>query len=137
MCLRLTSPLAPRTCAGSFPGRRDTIRDARTFLAAFLGSSVVTDDAVLLASELYANAIAHSASGHPGGTFTLRARLTGEGHLHAEVEDLGSPWNGNLTAARSPHGLYLLRQLSADCGARPGSRGWVTWFTIAVPAACP
>jgi anti-sigma regulatory factor (Ser/Thr protein kinase) len=137
MCHRLTSPLVPRTCAGSFPGRPDAIRDVRTFLAAFLGSCAVTDDAVLLASELCANAIAHSASGQPGGTFTLRSRLTGDGHLHVEVEDLGSPWNGNLAAARSPHGLYLLRQMSADCGIRPGPRGWVTWFTIAVPAARP
>ncbi len=137
MCHRLTSPLVPRTCAGSFPGRRDTIRNARTFLAAFLGPCAVADDAVLLASELCANAIAHSASGQPGGTFTLRAQLTGDGRLHAEVEDLGSPWNGNLVAARSPHGLYLLRALSADCGARPGSQGWVTWFTIAAPATCP
>ena len=121
--------------ARSFPGRADQIRRARGFLAALLDGHPAAADAVLLASELAANAVAHSASGQPGGTFTLRACLD-DGCVHVEVEDQGgSAWDGDLSAAEPPHGLYLLRALSTACGARRGEHGWVTWFSIAAPAA--
>jgi hypothetical protein len=135
MCHRPKPAAPPRTCARSFPGRRDTIRDARAFLVAFLNSCPVTDEAVLLASELCANAVAHSASGQPGGTFTLRAQLSSDGSVHAEVEDQGSRWDGDLSAAECPHGLYLLRALSAACGTRHGDHGLITWFTLTRPYA--
>lgn len=122
-----------QNCARSFPGRPDQIRHVRVLLRDFLGSYPAADDAVLLISELAANACAHSASGQPGGTFTVRAHLCGT-CLHAEVEDQGSRWNGNLSAAEPPHGLYLLRALSTACGTIPGTCGWITWFTITGPA---
>ena len=104
----------------------------------FLDGFPNADDAVLLISELAANACAHSASGQPGGTFIVRAHLYGT-YLHAEVEDQGSDWDGHLHHAENPHGLYLLATLSASCGALPGTHGWVTWFTLTSgPApACP
>ena len=113
----------------SFPGRPEQLRHARALLAGFLDGYPAAADAILLISELAANACAHSASGTPGGTFTVRARLRGT-HLHAEVEDQGSTWDGTLTATQAPHGLYLLRTLSAACGALPGAQGWITWFTL-------
>ena len=58
-------------------------------------------------------------------------RIRASPHLICgEVEDQGSSWDGNLSAAQPPHGLFLLRALSATCGTRPGARGWITWFTI-------
>jgi hypothetical protein len=123
-----------RSCTRSFPGRREHVRQARAFITAFLDGCPAANDAVLLASEIAANAVAHSASGRPGGTFTLRARVDGDGCLHAEVEDQGSGWDGNLGTAEAPHGLFLLRALSAACGTRRGEQGWVTWFALAVPA---
>ncbi|HLI39930.1 MAG TPA: ATP-binding protein [Streptosporangiaceae bacterium] len=108
---------------------------ARAFLAAFLHGCPAADDSVLLASELAANASVHSASGRPGGTFTLRARVYRSGRVHAEIEDRGSAWDGDVSSAEPPHGLFLLRQLSADCGARPGRRGWIVWSTIGAPRA--
>ncbi len=116
--------------ARSFPGQPAQVRQARTFIAAVLRGSPAAENAVLLASELAANAVAHSASGHPGGSFTLRVSLD-DTRIYAEVEDQGSTWDGNVNAAESPHGLYLLRRLSTESGARPGQRGWITWFTIA------
>jgi anti-sigma regulatory factor (Ser/Thr protein kinase) len=86
---------------------------------------------VLLVSELAANACAHTASGRPGGTFTVRVEVDPGAGLHAEVEDQGSEWDGDIGAAECPHGLFLLRELSGECGARRGKRGWIVWFTMA------
>jgi hypothetical protein len=119
-----------RSCEAAFAGRADQVGQARALLAAFLHGEPTADNAVLLASELAANAVSHSASGQPGGTFTVRAHLTGTG-VYAEVEDQGSGWDGNLSAAEAPHGLFLLRALSTDCGAQHRPAGWVTWFTLA------
>lgn len=119
-----------RSCASTFLGRPDQAGQARALLAAFLHGLPGADTAILLASELAANAVSHSASGQPGGTFTVRAHLTGTG-VYAEVEDQGSGWDGNLAGAQAPHGLFLLQALSTSCGAQHCPAGWVTWFTLA------
>ena len=137
MCHRATLP-APasavqvswRNWARTFPGRPEQVRVARTLLAGFLEGFPAADEALLLASELATNAISHSASGQPDGSFTIRARLSGV-WLRVEVEDQGSAWNGRLVPAEAPHGLYLLRALSAACGTLNGAGGWLTWFTLA------
>jgi anti-sigma regulatory factor (Ser/Thr protein kinase) len=123
--------LTPRSCEQAFPGHREQVREGRALLAAFLADCPAAEDAVLLVSELAANACAHTASGQPGGTFTVRAEICPGAYIHAEVEDQGSGWDGDIAVAESPHGLYLLRELSDDFGTRPGKRGWITWFTIA------
>ena len=116
----------------SFPGRRDQVSRVRELVARHLYGSPASDDAVLLASELAANACAHSASGQPGGQFVVRLRRSGSsrGEVYVEVEDQGSAWDGLLRKTESPHGLYLLRALSAECGTRPGASGWITWFVV-------
>jgi Histidine kinase-like ATPase domain len=119
----------PLTWERTYPGRTDQASQMRKALRAFLAGCPAAEDAVLLASELATNTVAHSASGQPGGTFTVRVHLHG-GCIHVQVEDQGSTWNGQIGAGRSPHGLYLLRHLSAACGARYGQHGWIIWFTI-------
>jgi anti-sigma regulatory factor (Ser/Thr protein kinase) len=121
---------AGATVERSFPGHYSHLSHARTLIARFAHGYPAADDVILLVSELCANAVTHSASGQPGGTFTIRARRCGTTCVYAEVEDQGSTWNGNLTTARSPHGLYLLQQLSTHSGTRPGPHGWITWLTI-------
>ena len=137
MCDRATlppstsAPTSWQSCTRSFPGRPEQLSRVRALLTDFLDGFPNADDAVLLISELAANACAHSASGQPGGTFTVRAHLSGT-YLHAEVEDQGgSTWDGCLSGAKAPHGLFLLRTLSAACGTLPGAHGWLTWFTLA------
>jgi anti-sigma regulatory factor (Ser/Thr protein kinase) len=131
----LTEPMSWRGCAQSFPGRPDQVRAVRVFLARFLAGAPGADDAVLLISELATNACTHSASGSPGGRLTVRTEFCPGLCIHVEVEDQGSAWDGLIVGAVPPHGLYLLRELSATCGARRGEQGWVTWFTITSPAA--
>jgi serine/threonine-protein kinase RsbW len=130
---RTTLPQPPalaREDSRTFPGRREEVGQAQAFLARFLDGCPAADDAILLVSELAANAVTHSASGHPGGIFTVRARLHRDHSVHTEVEDQGSAWDGELTTAQRLHGLHLLRELSATCGTQRGATGWITWFTI-------
>jgi len=122
-----------RACAFCFPGRGDQVRYARAFIRRFLDGHPAADDAILLVSELAANACAHSASGRPGGTYTVRARVGDGGRVQVEVEDEGSSWGGSLMGIESPHGLYLVRSLAAACGTRRGARGWVIWFVLGRP----
>ena len=117
-------------CMCSFPGRADQVSGARALIARLLGGSPVVDDAVLLVSELAANACAHSASGRPGGRFVVRVCGDAGDGVYVEVEDEGSSWDGRLKHIESPHGLYLLRALSTACGTRRGTGGWVTWFRL-------
>lgn len=119
-----------RVCVRSFPGRRDQVGQARAVVAGLLRGGPAAADAVLLVSELAANACAHSASGEPGGTFAVRAQVSAGGCVYAEVEDEGSPWDGSLGGTASPHGLYLLQALSTECGTRRGGCGWITWFVL-------
>lgn len=111
------------------PGRLDQIREARALTARMLHGCPAADDTLLLISELATNACTHTASGHPGGTFTVRIRTCPQ-LIHGEVEDQGSSWDGNIGTAQPPHGLFLLQALSTTCGTRPGIHGWITWFTI-------
>lgn len=122
-----------QSCTRTFSGRADHLGRVRAMLTHFLDGFPAATDVTLLVSEFCANAIAHSASGQPGGAFTVRIRLRGT-YLRAEVEDQGSYWDGSLAAAQPPHGLFLLRALSHTCGTLTGADGWVTWFTIQASA---
>jgi hypothetical protein len=126
----ITTPVRTR----AFPGHPSQVRQARSFLAGLLHGCPAADTAVLLISEIAANAVAYSASGRPGGTFTVRAELLPGVHIHAELEDQGGNWDGDISASECPHGLYLLRELSNDCGTRRGQQGWITWYTIEISA---
>jgi anti-sigma regulatory factor (Ser/Thr protein kinase) len=68
-----------RACTFRFAGRVDQVGRARGFVAEFLEEHPGADDAVLLVSELAANACSHSASGRPGGAFEVRVVVGVEG----------------------------------------------------------
>ena len=51
----------------------------------------MADDVILCASELAANAAIHSHSCLPGGTFTVRAKISPGDYAWIEVEDNGGP----------------------------------------------
>src|SRR5579859_6866736 len=59
-------PVWDRIC----PGLAEHIADLREDLRAYLAGCPVADDVIQLVSELAANAVRHSRSGQPGGTFT-------------------------------------------------------------------
>jgi serine/threonine-protein kinase RsbW len=128
-------PASPqRSWEQSYPGTADQLRHVRSALRDFLVGCPVADDAVCLLSELSANAVVHSDSGTVGGTFTVRARHVVNGYVRGEVEDQGSDWPGELSAAATrPHGLYLLLNLASACGVERIKRVHVIWFRLDYP----
>ncbi len=92
----------------TFHGRADQVAQVRRDIAAHLANSLVTDDAVLIASELAANAVAHSASA--GEFFTVRVE-TYPAYVWIECEDLGGRWQCRRPDIR-PHGLDIIQALA-------------------------
>jgi len=71
-----------------FPGRQDQVACARDFVRRGIGCCPVLDEAILLTSELCANALQHTASGN-GGSFEVTIYRSDDS-LRVEVHDEGS-----------------------------------------------
>jgi serine/threonine-protein kinase RsbW len=118
----------------SYPGRPDQVRHVRAFLRDALTAQPRADDAVLVGSELAANACIHSRSGLPGGMFTVQADVSEGDYLHVEVEDQGGPWDLRTCGVRRQHGLGLVQALAgADWGVKGGDGGRVVWARLHWP----
>jgi serine/threonine-protein kinase RsbW len=125
-----------RTWQQAFPGTPDQLGRVRAALRTFMDDCPATDDAVLLVSEVCANAIAHSASGGPGGTFTVRVQHIHGERVEAEVRDAGSDWDGDIArSACHVHGLYLLLAIASTCGTSGRGSSRTVWFRLDDPAA--
>ena len=90
----------------------------------------VADELVLLTSELAANAVSHSRSGHPGGTFTVRATLYPGDYAWIEVIDQGGPWAAGNDDVEHGRGLAVVAAIAGDGnwgieGDNRGARGVV------------
>ena len=103
---------------GMFHGRAEEAGRVRREIAGYLGDCPVTDDVVLIADELAANAVLHTHS--RGEFFRVRCELS-PGSVRIEVEDMGSPWR-NRRADGRPHGLDIVEALT-------GPDGWGTEIT--------
>jgi serine/threonine-protein kinase RsbW len=98
--------------AGIYPGRPDQVRHVRHAVARYFAGCPAAADAVLIVSDLAANAIVHSASG--GLFFTVRAELRPD-YVWVEIEDLGGPWHCRPPDGR-PHGLTMVEALTGPDG---------------------
>ena len=117
-----------------FPGRPDRVREARRFvISALAPGHPLRDTAELLVSELASNAILHSASGKPGGTFAVHYQLSSR-CFRVEVKDDGGP-----TAPRqrvhhmesvTGRGLEIFDALANRWGVDGGNGGRVVWFEL-------
>jgi anti-sigma regulatory factor (Ser/Thr protein kinase) len=126
------TPLPARwRCA--FPATADQIIEARHYLAKALDGLPITGDALLCLSEVASNAILHSASGRPGGQFTVTADVDPH-RLHVEVQDDGGPWGSHDHDETHGRGLDIVSALSRAWGVTSIGHGPKTvWFEISHP----
>ena len=122
----------------TFPGRADQVGLVRRDIASYLAGHRAADDAVLIASELAANSVLHSASADEH--FTVRCQAC-PGHVRIEVEDLGGPWHpGHPGQPDSrPHGLDIITALTGPDGwgvdtTSQGNR--IVWALLDQPVPC-
>jgi anti-sigma regulatory factor (Ser/Thr protein kinase) len=122
-------------CRQVYVGKPEQVSRVRAFLRTVLEGCPVADDAVLLASEVAANAALHSNSGRPGGQFSVRTEVSMGRRVRVEIRDQGGPWT--LKPARHDgrwHGLDLVNEIASTWGREgdPDS-GWLVWFQLDWP----
>jgi serine/threonine-protein kinase RsbW len=135
--LRVMTSESSWRCHRSYAGKEEQVRHARAFAARVLGGSPRADDAALLISELCTNAVQHSNSRNPGGTFTVHVEVHEGEYLWAEVQDCGGLWMIKRQQADGRgHGLEIVDEIASDWG-RDGDpvTGWVVWFRLDWPRA--
>jgi serine/threonine-protein kinase RsbW len=119
----------------AYPGTVDQPRKVRADLAMIAGRSPFIDALVLLASELAANAVSHSRSGHPGGTFTVRATLYPGDYAWVEVIDQGGPWADGNDDEEHGRGLAVVAAIAGDgnWGIEGDNSCRIAWFRLDWP----
>lgn len=119
----------------TYPGTDKQVGYVRAALRPLLRDCPIADDVILVMSELAANAVRHSASREPGGTFTARLLHVPGDYILGEIEDGGSSWDGNLVgSARDASGLLVVLNLASACGVVQDGQKRVVWFRIHYPA---
>jgi len=126
-----------------FPGRPDQLAGVRAFLASALADCPAVADVILMADELASNAVLHSNSREPGGTFGLRVLVRQRESVRIEVSDAGGKWarpdradhagcDGVTDSYRTGgRGLLIVSELAAAWGVTGHDAGRTVWFTAA------
>lgn len=99
-------------CSRCFAARPDQVGEARAFFRRVLEGWPLMDEAVLICSELSANAVVHSGSAGPGGWFVVRAEVREHDYLWIEVEDQGGPWTGRQGSEPGGRGLPIVAAIA-------------------------
>ena len=121
----------------TWDGVPERLAAVRQYLRDTLGDDVDgVDDVVLVVSELAGNAIRHSRSGEPGGTFTLQMAAFTD-CWYVRVDDQGSRRNPDLKATKhtdeTGRGLPVVAALARAWGTFGGCAGRTVWAEIAYP----
>jgi serine/threonine-protein kinase RsbW len=132
-------PLPPAPGIGrwrqEFPGRGQELSQVRRWLERLLPECPVRDDVLTVAVELCSNALQHTASGTPGGSFTVEVTLQ-LSTVHVAVADGGSKGEprmiDDLDEERG-RGLLLVHGLSARTAWTGDEKGRVVCAEIAWP----
>ncbi len=115
----------------TFHGQADQVSQVRREIARHLTGCPAADDAVLIASELAANSVMHSASG--GEFFTVRCQAYPD-YVWIEVEGLGGTWPRQPDGR--PHGLDVITALVGpnNWGTETTSdRDRIVWVRLGLP----
>ncbi|GAA3441640.1 ATP-binding protein [Planomonospora venezuelensis] len=123
---------------GEFPGELSSVPKARRYVRDLLDAAghAQADDALLLVSELVANAVRHSDSGRrPGGQVHV-AVANCDGTLHIDVIDAGSPEHrpslraDTCIGSCTGRGLWLVDEIASAWGWHDTPAGRVVWFQL-------
>jgi serine/threonine-protein kinase RsbW len=114
----------------SYPGLPEAVSAARSWAAGFFPVPATAGDAALMTSELATNAILHSASGVPGGTFAVSVTAIG-GLLRVDVIDQGEI----RPCMAAPRGLGQGLALVAALADASGADGRDRWFALRASGA--
>ncbi|MBS2533134.1 ATP-binding protein [Catenulispora sp. NF23] len=123
--------------SATFPGSRESIHEARAWTQHVLGEALGVDDVVLVASELVTNAIRHTTSGLPGGTFTVHlAAFTNRWRVR--VDDAGGPTEPRVQIVDDDEdevgrGLVMVASLSSAWGVLGARHARGVWAEIRAP----
>jgi serine/threonine-protein kinase RsbW len=138
--MHLTALAAPglHAFASTYPGTPEQVGQVRADLRRGLGGCPVADDVILCVSELAANAVLHSNSRKPGGTYTVRAEGCPGASVRIEVEDDGGPWISKPAPdPASGRGLDIISALAAEWGITSSPPGRAVWARISWPSRKP
>lgn len=114
-----------------FPGQELQLAALRRWVAALLQECPARDDVISVASELSANAIAHTASGQ-AGWFSVEITRYSSAVVVAVVDD-GAPGEPRvIDDPDSEHGrgMLVVQELSARMGVYGDQRGRLVWAEI-------
>jgi serine/threonine-protein kinase RsbW len=124
-------PCAP---AATYPGSPEHVRQVRADARGLLAGCPAADEVILCLSELAANAVLHSDSRRPGGSFTVRIESCPGTHVRIEVEDDGGPWLAPAPDPASGRGLDIIRVLAVDWGIATSPTGRAVWARFDWPS---
>lgn len=118
----------------SFAGLASQITEARSFLSNCLSDCAATDDAVTCLSELATNAVLHSNSRLPGGSFSVQASRSHLGLVRVEITDQGGPWApAVIPDGQHGRGLLIVAGLATGWGITGQDDGRTAWFEVDCP----
>jgi serine/threonine-protein kinase RsbW len=120
--------------AATYPGRPEHVRHVRADARVLLAGCPAADEVILCLSELAANAVLHSSSHRPGGTFTVRIANCPGAYIRIEVEDGGGPWLAPAPDPCSGRGLDIIRVLAAEWGVATSPAGRTVWARFDWPS---
>jgi serine/threonine-protein kinase RsbW len=123
-------------CAATatYGGRLEHVRQARADARDLLAECPAADEVILCLSELAANAVLHSNSRRPGGTFTVRIGRRPGAYIRLEVEDDGGPWLVSAPDPGSGRGLDIIGALAAEWGVATSPAGRTVWARFDWPS---
>jgi serine/threonine-protein kinase RsbW len=119
----------------TFPATARQVSEACRLLTAVLETCSAADDIVLCLSELATNAIRHSASAAPGGTFTVGAEIAAGIGVWLKVYDDGGAWPEPASEPGDRmHGLGIVRAVATSTSIDGyAATGWIVGAYFAWP----
>lgn len=120
----------------TFDGLPERLADVRECVRRIVGDVDGVDDVVLVASELAGNAIRHTKSGQPGGSFVLELAEFQDA-WHVRVTDQGGltgPTSGaTVDDDETGRGLPVVIALARAWGVIGDSTGRAVWAEVPFP----